>query len=141
MWVVVMPLLAACSAEAGAVSSQEPQVVRVSGSGSATPIVEVLAEEFATSHPGVSFEFRSGTNTGGGVSGVSDGTLDVGVANRPLGPEEVALGVGYHPFALDAFVFAVRLPNDVTSLTTSQVRSLCTLTSSASRSNSTTERP
>lgn len=121
---VLTVVLAACSAQSGEAPSEVTAVVRISGSGSASPIVEELAAEFSASHPGVTFEFGSGTNTGGGVQGVADGTLDLGVANRPLKPEEEALGVGYHPFATDAIVFAVRLPNPVTSLTTDQVRSL-----------------
>lgn len=125
-WAPVMALIvAACSAgSAAAPPPREAVAVRLSGSGSASPIVEELAAEFTVSHPWVSFEFGSGTNTGGGVNGVADGTLDLGVANRPLKPEEAALGVGYHRFATDAIVFAVRLPNRVTSLTTDQVRSL-----------------
>jgi phosphate transport system substrate-binding protein len=83
-----------------------------------------LAEDYAMSHPGVTFEFGSGTNTGGGVQGVADGTLDLGVANRALTPEETELGVGFHTFAVDATVFAVRLPNTVVSLTSDQVRAL-----------------
>ena len=113
-----------CSAASSAAPPEPTVVLRVSGSGSATPIVEQLAAVFTASHPEVSFEFGSGTNTGGGVTGVAAGTLDLGVANRPLKPEEAALGVGYHAFATDAIVFAVRLPNQVLSVTTDQVRSL-----------------
>lgn len=125
VWILLPALgLVACGAESEAAPLPETVVVRVSGSGSASPIVEELAAEFSALHPEVSFEFGSGTNTGGGVQGVADGTLDLGVANRPLKPEEEALGVGYNVFASDAIVFAVRLPNSVTSLTTEQVQSL-----------------
>jgi len=122
---VALSLVAGGCSVASSAAPPEPAVVlRVSGSGSATPIVEQLAAVFTASHPEVSFEFGSGTNTGGGVTGVTEGTLDLAVANRPLKPEEAALGVGYHPFAIDAIVFAVRLPNQVLSVTTDQVRSL-----------------
>lgn len=102
----------------------EPTIVRVAGSGTASPVVELLAVRFSETHPEVRFEFGSGTNSGGGVRGVAEGTLDLGVANRPLKPEEEAMGVGYHPFARDAMVFAVNQPNPLTGLSTDEVRSL-----------------
>lgn len=124
-WLLVLAVLVAGCSSAGAVSLPSPVVtLRISGSGSASPILQVLAEDYAISHPGVTFEFGSGTNTGGGVQGVADGTLDLGVANRALTPEETELGVGFHTFAVDATVFAVRLPNTVVSLTSDQARAL-----------------
>ncbi len=104
--------------------SDEPVVVQVAGSGTATPALELLAAQFTRSHPHVTFEFGSGTNSGGGVRGVAEGTLDLAVANRPLKPEEEALGVGYHPFARDAMVFAVNEPNPVAAVSSEEIRSL-----------------
>ncbi len=124
-WLLALILMVAACSPAGSATLPSPAAtLRISGSGSASPILQVLAEDYTISHPGVTFEFSSGTNTGGGVQGVAAGTLDLGVANRALEPEEVELGVGFQTFAVDAMVFAVRLPNSVVSLSGDQVRAL-----------------
>lgn len=122
--VLFLVAAASCSAAADDAAAGPEKVVRISGSGTASPIVERLAEEYAGWNPGVSFDFGVGTNTGGGIRGVHEGTLDLAVANRPLTEEEASSGVGYHPFARDAMVFAVHLPNTAFSLSSDQVRAL-----------------
>ncbi len=99
-------------------------VLRLSGSGTASPLVARLAEEYVISNEHISFDFGTGTNTGGGVQGVVDGTLDLSVANRPLKDEEAAKGVDVHAFAVDAMVFAVNQPNAVLDMSTADVQSL-----------------
>lgn len=121
-------LLAACAAPAARTATTGPLggtvVIRTSGSGSALPLVTVLADAFAASHEGVSFEFRGGTNSGGAISGVVAGTLDLAVVNRVPSDEEMAAPLAYHSFARDAVVFAVRLPNDLKDMSAAQLQSV-----------------
>lgn len=85
------------------------------------PLVERLADVYRRDHPEVTFEFARGTNTGGAITGLGEGTIDLAVANRLLKDEEAAQAIAYHPFARDAVVFVVHLPNDVASLSTDQL--------------------
>ncbi len=98
--------------------------VRVSGSGSALPFVQELAKAFARANPDVEFRFEPGTNSGGAIRGVVQGTLDLAAVNRPLSEAEAKEDLQYIPFARDAVVFAVHLPNTVQRLTTGQVREI-----------------
>lgn len=98
--------------------------IRVSGSGTGLPLVERLAETFAADHPGVLFEFDPGVNSGGAIKGAAEGTIDVGIVNRSLTEAESALDVEFRPFAADAFVFAVTLPNSLSRLSSQQVQML-----------------
>lgn len=83
-----------------------PVEVRVSGSGTVMPLIERLAEAYQRTEPGLRFVFAQGTNSGGGIKGVKDGTLDLAAVNRELKPEE-APGVELVPLARDAVAFAV----------------------------------
>lgn len=98
--------------------------VRVSGSGTALPLVQQLAKVFTSANSDVEFVFEPGTNSGGAIRGVLQGTLDLAVVNRPLSDAEAREDLQYVPFARDAIVFAVHLPNTVQRLTTAQVREI-----------------
>src|SRR5687767_2553748 len=63
-------------------------VLRISGSGTALPLVQKLAEAYQQTDPTVRFEFPAGTNSGGAIRGVVEGTLDVAVVNRSLMEKE-----------------------------------------------------
>lgn len=99
-------------------------VVRVSGSGTALPVVKKLGEAYLSEYPNARLEFDTGTNSGAAIRGVLEGTLELAVANRPLSDEEAAQPLEEHPFARDAVVFAVHLPNPVNGLTSAQVRDI-----------------
>ncbi len=99
-------------------------LLRVSGSGTALPLAQKLAEAYSQAHPGVRFQFDAGTNTGGAIRGVLEGTLDLAVGNRPLSRSEAKEPLVYQPFAWDAVVFAVNLPNPVQGLSAAQIRDI-----------------
>lgn len=124
--VVVLFLLVGCAPRsAGTAPSPTPQAeppLRISGSGTALPVVQKLGEAYRLACPGARFEFGAGTNTGGAIRGLLDGTLDLAVANRPLSDSEAGEGLEYLPFARDAVVFAARRVGPVRGLTTEQVR-------------------
>src|ERR1051326_4062831 len=81
--------------------------LRISGSGAALPLVQKLADAYRREHPTAQFAIDAGTNSGGGIQGVLQGTLDLSVANRPLTEAEAATELDVHPFARDAVGFAV----------------------------------
>lgn len=101
----------------------EPEI-RVSGSGSTMPLVEELARVYSAREPKAQFRFEKGTNTGGAIRGLAEGTLDLAVANRPLSKTETTDQIEYRPFGRDPLAFAVQQSSPATSLTTSQVRDI-----------------
>lgn len=106
-----------------ATPTPEP-ALRISGSGSALPLVEKLAEAFGREHASSRFQFDFGTNTGGAIRGLLQRTIDLAIANRPLAEAEAEAGepLEYHPFARDALGFMLSLPSPVQALSTEQLR-------------------
>lgn len=99
-------------------------VIRVSGSGTALPLVQTLAEAYTKKHPDAQFQFLTGTNSGGAITGVITGTLEIAAVNRPLSADEAKEAIAYQPIARDPVVFATHQPNPVQGLTTTQIRDI-----------------
>jgi len=98
--------------------------ILISGSGSALPVVQKLAEAYRLADPKTRIGFEEGTNTGGAIRGVIEGTLDIAVANRRLSDYEAGQGLKEYPFARDAVAFAAHRPVPTKGLSTSQVRDI-----------------
>jgi phosphate transport system substrate-binding protein len=120
--------LVGCTASNG---SQSPQIstspsviIKVSGSGSALPVVQKLAEAYTQKHPDTQLQFEPGTNSGGAIQGVVKGNLDLAVVNRPFSKSEAKEALAYSPFARDAFVFVAHKPSPVKDLSVEQVRDI-----------------
>jgi phosphate transport system substrate-binding protein len=121
--------LVGCTASPG---SQSPQIstspsvgiIKVSGSGSALPVVQKLAEAYTQKHPDTQLQFEPGTNSGGAIQGVVKGNLDLAAVNRPLSKSEAKEALAYFPFARDPFVFVVHKPVPVKNLSAEQVRDI-----------------
>ena len=107
--------------ETDAAPSEEVSL-RVSGSGTALPLVEKLAEAYSQEHPETGFRFEPGTNSGGAIEGVLAGNLDLAVANRPLTEDEAGEPLEYYPFARDAVVFVAHREEKVEGLSTRQIQ-------------------
>lgn len=120
---LVAVVLSACGGgDAQVTADAQRTEVRVSGSGTAMPLVEKLAEEYERLNPQVRFVFEAGVNSGGAVTGVQDGTLDLAVVNRELKEEESAGGATYVPIARDAVAFAVGPGVGLDDVSTADVR-------------------
>ncbi|MCC7370768.1 MAG: substrate-binding domain-containing protein [Chloroflexi bacterium] len=115
--------------------------MRLSGSGSAVPAAQKASEGYESQAPGVKLDFKEGSNSGGAIRGVIDGTLDIGVVNRPLTEAEAREGLVYQPFAKDAVVFAVHQTTPVRGLRTAQLRDVYNGTTTSWRALSDTDAP
>ncbi len=82
--------LTACTAQTAVspIFQQPTKTLRISGSGGTTPILAALASDFTADNPTIELETLQGTGTGGGVSGIIGGVLDVAAMGRPPKPEE-----------------------------------------------------
>lgn len=119
-WLAVMTL-AACAPAANPSTPPEPErVFRVSGSGTALPSARKIAEAFIVAAPGVQLKFDDGTNSTGAIRGVTEGTLDLAIVNRPLTTSETRADLTYRAYALDAMVLTSNAPG-IRGLTRAQV--------------------
>lgn len=116
--------LAGCGAQPTppSASAGDIEVVRISGSSAAMPLVQLLTD--TVDRPGVQWHYRPSPGSRSGVEGVASGELEIGVLSRPLTAEEEATGLVYTPLSRDGLVIAVHPSTEIRELTTQQVRDI-----------------
>ena len=111
---------AAASTEAtGTVSGS----VTTGGSTSVEKVILSLSEAFMQENPDVDITYDP-TGSGAGITGASDGTLDIGLSSRNLKEDET--GLVATTFALDGIAIIVNSENTVEDLTLEQIKGLAT---------------
>jgi phosphate transport system substrate-binding protein len=120
-------LLTAC----GSLAAQPPTptaipqtTLTIAGSGGAATVLKYLAAAHGKQHSEVTFDFLSGSSSGGGVKGALDGSLDLGVMSRPPKDAELADGVKYLPFSTDRIVVVTSPDLSIPALTSQQVKDI-----------------
>ena len=113
------------SALAGCLPQQKGGTVNTDGSTSMADVMGALTEAFKEKEPDITVNY-SGTGSGSGISGVLDGTCDIGLSSRELKQEEVDQGAVAHVVALDGVAVVVNPKNTVTNLTTQQIADIFT---------------
>lgn len=94
-------------------------------------LVPQLAEEFKAQHPGTTFDIAAEGSTTG-IAAIIDGTAQIGMASRPVKPEEIAAasakGVNMKPtiVAYDGIAVIVNSANPIKGLTKRQVEQIFT---------------
>jgi phosphate transport system substrate-binding protein len=128
LFVALALVLAACAGpatQAAPEATAVPQTtLTVAGSGGASTVLKYLASAYAEDHSNMTFEFLSGSSSGGGVEGALNGSLDLGVLSRPPKDSELAAGVKYIAFATDRIAIATSSDLSITSLTSQQVKDI-----------------
>lgn len=123
-------MLSACGAPAApAPVVVEPTVVTqthlvLAGSGGAATVLKYVAEAYDSKNDDVTFEFLSGSSSGGGVKGALDGSLDLGILSRAPKNSEVTSGIAYVAFAADQIAFVTSPDITITGLTAQQVKDI-----------------
>ena len=97
--------------------------VNVGGSTSMEAVVEALREAFAEEYPDVDVTY-SPTGSGAGITGATDGTLDIGLSSRALKEEET--GVKGTTVALDGISIIVNANNPVSDLSLDDLAKIAT---------------
>lgn len=95
------------------------EVVRISGSSAAMPLVRLLTDTIDCS--GAEWRYTPSPGSRSGIEGVAAGELDIGVVSRTLTPEEEAMDLVYTPLSRDGLVLAVHPSTGVSELTSQQV--------------------
>ena len=124
---------AGTSSAADAASSQQESSQAVSegvsgsvttgGSTSVEKVILSLSEAFMQENPDVDVTYDP-TGSGAGITGASEGTLDIGLSSRALKEEET--GLVATTFALDGIAIVVNNENTVEDLTLEQIKGLAT---------------
>jgi len=102
-----------------------PQVtLTLSGSGSATGVLSAVQPVFEAAVPGYHLKVLPGSGTGGGVTGIVDGVLDVAGMARPPKDEEAAQGVEYVSFGQAGQAVITHPEVGVKNLTADQMKAI-----------------
>ena len=99
--------------------------ITVGGSSSVTPVMEKLAEAYKALNPNVSITVQQ-TDSTSGVTGATEGLLNIGMVSREVTSEELAGGLTSQSIALDGIAVIVNTANDVENLTSDQVKQIYT---------------
>lgn len=96
----------------------------VAGSSSVTPIMEKLKESYLEINPNAAIEIQQ-SDSSAGMTGVIDGTCDIGMASRELKESEQAQLTAV-AIALDGIAVIVNQDNPVQTLTAQQIKAIFT---------------
>ena len=132
-YVVAMGLsLAAMLAMAGCGGSSDPAAspsgtagdkgeavtLRVEGSTSVDPLMQIFKDKYNVAHPNVTIEITA-NGSGNGISAAQKGTTDIGMSSRKLKDDET--GLVPTTIAHDGIAVIVSKDNPVNALTTDQI--------------------
>ncbi|MBL8133192.1 MAG: substrate-binding domain-containing protein [Anaerolineae bacterium] len=98
----------------------------ISGSGSVSPILAALADDFEAAYPGYVLDVLPGTGTGGGVTGVLEGVFDAAAMSRAAKDSEIEQGVEAVQFGVTSTVVIGHPDLSVTELTRDQLTGILT---------------
>ncbi|MCL5291014.1 MAG: phosphate ABC transporter substrate-binding protein [Actinobacteria bacterium] len=90
--------------------------LRISGSGTAYPLIKILADDYHRRNPEVEFFFLPSVHSKGGIEGAANGTLDIGMVSRELTQKEKELGLTYTLLSDDGLAVATHPDTRITSL-------------------------
>ncbi len=96
--------------------------ISVGGSSSVSPVMEQLIEAYQAVNPNATIELQT-TDSTSGMTGVAEGTLDIGMASRALKDTEAETLNGIQ-IALDGIAVIVNTENPIDNLTSEQVRQI-----------------
>ena len=97
--------------------------VTTGGSTSVEHVINPFIEAFMQEHPDVDVTYDP-TGSGAGITGASEGTLDIGLSSRALKDDET--GLDSTTFALDGIAIIVNNENTVEDLSLEQIKGLAT---------------
>ena len=117
------PASTAGSASTGSASAAT-ELSGAGGSTSVESVIGILTEAFKEIQPNVDVTYDP-TGSGAGITGASEGTLDIGLSSRALKDDE-AETLDATVFALDGIAIVVNNENTVEDLSLEQIKGLAT---------------
>lgn len=99
--------------------------VSTDGSTSMEKVIGALSESFMAQNSGVTVNYNP-TGSGSGITAVSEGRCDIGLASRALKDDEKASGLKETVLALDGIAIIVNPENKVSDLSIEQIAKIYT---------------
>ncbi len=99
--------------------------VSTDGSTSMEKVIMSLGESFEAENNGITVSYNP-TGSGSGITAVSEGRCDIGLASRALKDDEKAAGLEETVLALDGIAIIVNPENEVSDLTIEQIADIYT---------------
>ena len=99
--------------------------VSTDGSTSMEKVIMSLSESFQAENKGITVGYNP-TGSGSGITAVSEGRCDIGLASRALKDDEKAAGLKETVLALDGIAIIVNPENKVSDLTVEQIAKIYT---------------
>ena len=106
-------------------SAEVTGTVSTDGSTSMEKVIMSLGKSFQTEHKGITVGYNP-TGSGSGITAVSDGRCDIGLAYRALKADEKASGLKETTLTLDGIAIIVSPENKVSDLTIEQIAKIFT---------------
>lgn len=106
-------------------SGQPSGKLVIAGSSSVAPVMEKLKESYAAVNPNATLEIQQ-SDSSTGMSSVTGGICDIGMASRELKASELDAGLNNTVIAMDGIAVIVNKENAAAGLTSEQVRSIFT---------------
>ena len=119
--IVVVANLFGCGDQENSSSSSQNGLngkLVLTGSSTMAPLVNEIAKQFESRHPGVRIDVQTGGSSRG-IADVRRSTADIGMASRTLKPEETDLAA--HTIAMDGVCMILNRRNPVKTLTDDQI--------------------
>ncbi|MGD9566753.1 MAG: substrate-binding domain-containing protein [Sedimentibacter sp.] len=98
--------------------------IKVAGSTSVTPLMEVLQEAYKELNPNVTFEMQS-NGSSQGIKAAIDGSYDIGMSSRELKDEEKSQ-LNEHTLAIDGIAVIVNNENPNTDISSENITKIYT---------------
>ena len=106
-------------------STELTGTVSTDGSTSMEKVIGALSESFMAQNGGVTVNYNP-TGSGSGITAVSEGRCDIGLASRALKDDEKASGLKETVLALDGIAIIVNPENKVSDLSIEQIAKIYT---------------
>lgn len=103
--------------------SGDVTTITEAGSTTVQPLAEKLADAFMADNPDVNITTQGGGSSVG-IQSAAEGTVDIGAASRELKPSEEVMGLVVHVLARDGIAIVGHPSQNVTGLTTEEVRNI-----------------
>jgi phosphate transport system substrate-binding protein len=102
-------------------SVQAGTTISIGGTGAGLAAMKMLANAYGKTHPGITIKVMSSLGSGGGITALIQGALDLAISARPLKESELRTGAQFAEYARTPFVFAVHRKVPKTDLTTEEL--------------------
>jgi phosphate transport system substrate-binding protein len=99
--------------------------ISVGGSTSVSPLMELFQAEYEKSNSNIKITI-SGTGSGDGIKGASEGTYEIGMSSRELTPAEIGGGLQPLTIAIDGIAVIMNSASPVSGLTMAQIKDIYT---------------